>query len=174
MCIKDIKTSFQNFLREEDGNISVMTAILLPVFLWLTAYFETEMQAQYIYTQTQFVLDMATRAGASTGEAVASSHNVFCTIPLNDSKPDQSGYHCAIQTLEDNLHTLPVEIQEQIQTQIDQHKIRDLEDTDLRAAGVVEMRMTLWYTPRLPVFFNRYVFYVESSSKCQAVRPAGF
>ncbi len=161
-----------SFLRDESGNISVMMAILLPVFLWLMAYFETEMQAKYIYTQTQFVMDMATRAGAMTGEPVATQNAVFCTIPYRPGDTNNSGYHTAVKMLKDNADTLPKEVRNQIIEKADGRQIQDLNDTDLRASGYVEMKMTLYYTPKTPVFFSDYVFNVESSSRCQAYLPA--
>lgn len=176
MQLRRLGQSAAGFLRtvwdDEDGNISIMMAVLLPAFLWLMAYFETEMQAKYIYNQTQFVMDMATRAGAATGEAVATQNATFCTIPYRPADTDNSGYHTAIKVLKDNASTLPAQIRDQLVDAADNRRIEDLNDTDLRASGVVEMKMTLYYTPKTPLFFSDYRFNVESTSRCQAVRKS--
>lgn len=168
MFIK-LKRMCSQFWNDEDGDICVVMAVLFPVILWLTLFFENEMQARYVYTQTQTVLDLATKAGATTGEAVQTDSSVFCTIPLNPSNPEYSGYHVAIKVLEENLDTLPEQVQEQIQLQIDTKQIEDLDNTDLRATGYVEMKMSFVYDSTTP-FFNNYRFHLSSSARCQAVR----
>lgn len=167
---KRIGREIKMFFQDETGNMTIVMAIIMPVFLWLTIYFENEMQAQYIYTQMQTVMDLATKAGATTGEAVQTQSSVFCTIPLNAGNPDFSGYHTAIKILQENLNTLPEDVQNQIQEQINTHKIRDLDDTDLRAAGYVEMKLDFTYHPSTPLFLNNYRFNLESTARCQAVK----
>lgn len=167
--IQKMKQEMQTFWHDEEGSISVVMVILLPVLLWLTSYFEDEMQARYVYTQMQTVMDLATKAGATTGEAVQTGNQVFCTIPYNPTKPDYSGYHVAVKVLQDNLNTLPQDVQNQIQELIDTKKIKDLDNTDTRAAGYVEMSIEFTYQPSTPLFFSHYVMNLSSSARCQAV-----
>lgn len=163
-----LKQKILDFGHDESGSVAVWLTILLPVFLWLIAFFETQMQAQYVYQQAQTVMDLATRAGATTGEAIQSGSNVFCTIPYRPSDPEYSGYHTALKVLKENSSTLPEDTRQQI---LDQCLIGipDLNDPDLRASGYVEMKLDLTYNPNIPLLFHDYRFSMSSSSKCQAV-----
>lgn len=161
-------TFWKRLLADEEGNVSLLAAILIPALLLLILYYESEMEAVYVYNQTQFVLDMATRAGAGTGEAVTDGHMAVCTIPYIPEKPEESGYHVSVKVLQDNLHTLPAQIAAQIQTLIDSDAIQNFNDTDLRASGYVQMRMDLVYDSKIPLFIHQYHYSFLSSSRCQA------
>lgn len=165
---KDIQSSIMTFLKDENGDITVLFAMLIPVLLFITVYFENEMQARYIFNQTQTVLDIATKGGASTGEAVKSNGSIFCTIPFNSGNPEQSGDHVAKKLLKENLKTLPSYVQASILEQLNNNKIIGFDDPDLRAGGYVEMKVTFKYRPDTPLLFNQYKFTVSSTSKCQA------
>lgn len=163
-----MKDCFETFLSNEDGDISIMFAILVPVLLWVTVYFENVMQARYILNQTQIVLDIATKGGAATGEAVDNNGSVFCTIPYNPSNPEYSGDHVAKKLLKENLDTLPEYAKNSILEQLNNNKIIGFNDPDLRAGGYVEMKVTFKYKPDTPLFFSQYKFTVSSTAKCQA------
>lgn len=158
----------KSFILDEDGDITVMFAMLIPVLLWVTVYFENVMQARYILNQTQTVLDVATKGGASTGEAVKSNGAVFCTIPYNSKNPEFSGDHVTKKLLKENLKTLPQYAQNSILEQLNNNKIIGFNDPDLRAGGFVEMKVTFKYRPDTPLFFNQYKFTISSTAKCQA------
>lgn len=162
-----IKEKVFEFLQDEDGDVSVMFAILVPVLLWVMVFFENTMQARYIYTQTQVVLDLATKAGAMTGEAVESNGAVFCTIPYDASNPEFSGDHVAEKMLKTNLNTLPDYVQASILNEFENHHIIGFNDPDLRAGGIVEMKVTFRYRPDTPLFFKNYKMTVSSTAKCQ-------
>lgn len=163
-----IKGKIIAFMKDEDGDVTVMFAVLTPVLLWLTVYFENVMQARYILNQTQVVLDIATKGGAATGESIKNNGNVFCTIPYDPSNPEFSGDHVARKLLEENLGTLPEYVQESIMEELENNRIVGFNDPDLRAGGYVEMKVTFRYRPDTPLFFNQYKFTVSSTAKCQA------
>ncbi len=156
------------FIRDEDGDITVMFAVLTPVLLWLTVYFENVMQARYIVNQTQTVLDIATKGAAATGEAVKNNGQVFCTIPYNPGNPNFSGDHVAEKLLRENLDTLPKYAKDSILNQLNNNKIIGFNDPDLRAGGYVEMKVTFNYRPDTPLMFNQFKFTISSTAKCQA------
>ena len=163
-----IKNTLLSLIKDEDGDVTVMFAMLVPVLLWLTVYFENVMQARYIYNQTQTILDIATKGGASTGEAIVSNGEVFCTIPYDPSNPEYSGDHVAKKLLMENLDTLPEYAKNSILEQLNNNKIIGFDDPDLRAGGYVEMKVTFKYRPDTPLFFNQYKFTVSSTARCQA------
>lgn len=163
-----VMEGIQSLAKDEDGDISIMFAILVPVLLWVTVYFENLMQARYILNQTQTVLDIATKGGAFTGVAVKSNGAVFCTIPYNPSDPEFSGDHVVKKLLQENLHTLPQYVQDSIMSELNNNRIIGFNDPDLRAGGYVEMKVTFKYRPDTPLLFNQYKFTVSSTAKCQA------
>lgn len=159
----------KNFWQDEEGDVAILFAFLVPVMLSLMVYFENQMQAQYIYTQTQTVLDMATRAGAMTGKAVKSKTTgiKFCTIPYNAKDPDHSGDHVTKKMIQENISTLPKYVQNSITSQMNSGKVEGFNDPDLRAGGYVYIKITFKYKPSTPLFGQSYRFTVESSSKCE-------
>lgn len=163
-----VSREIKSLIRDEDGDITIMFAVLVPVLLWVTVYFENVMQARYILNQTQTVLDIATKGGAFTGEAVKSNGAVFCTIPYNPGDPENSGDHVAKKLLQENLHTLPQYVQDSIMTELNNNRIIGFNDPDLRAGGYVQMKVTFRYRPDTPLLFNKYKFTVSSTAKCQA------
>lgn len=158
----------KRFFTSRRGSITVMMAILLPVILWATIFFENKMQARYILNQTQVVLDLATKGGAQTGVVMTGSGKPFCTIPYDASNPEQSGDHVAKKLLRENLPTLPQYAGDSILQQLNNNRIEGFNDPDLRASGFVSMKVTFKYRPSTPLFFSDYVFTVESTAKCQA------
>lgn len=171
--MKKKKTSYvhavSEFYNNEDGDIAVMCAFLLPVLLLIMIYFENQMQAQYVYNQTQTVFDMATRAGTMTGNAVKDKKTgvKFCTIPYNESDKGHSGYHVTRKMIEENLNTLPKYVRDQIRSKLNSGQVGGLNDPDLRAGGYVTIKMTFKYKPTTPLFGKEYKFVVQSSAKCE-------
>lgn len=168
MVKKKILSKLKAFHSDEEGDIAVMCALLLPVMLFLMVYFENEMQVRYVYTQTQTVFDLATRGAAMTGDAVESNGMVFCTIPYDPGNPEFSGDHVAKKLLSENITTLPQYVQDEIESMLNQGKIKGLNDPDLRAGGYVQMEATFKYRPNTPLFFQNYKITVSSTSKCEA------
>ena len=95
-----------NFLKKEDGNVTVVLVVLLPVLLWCLFFFESKMQVRWIYTQVQSVLDFSTLAGANTGETQKSGTEYVCSIPYSVSEQTKSGYHVAVKLFKENNKTM--------------------------------------------------------------------
>lgn len=163
-----IKITIRNFITNEDGDVTIMFALLIPVLLYVTVYFENVMQARYVLNQTQTVLDLATKGGAATGEAVFSNGDTFCTIPYSPSNPEFSGDHVAKKLLKENMDTLPEYVQASIMEQLNTNKVIGFNDPDLRAGGYVELKVNFKYRPDTPLLFNQFRFTVSSTAKCQA------
>ena len=157
----------KHFLISSNGEIAVLMTFLLPIALWSTCYFENRMQARYILNQTQTIMDISTKGGAQTGKVVMGTGKPFCTIPYDAGNPEQSGDHVARKLLQENLNTLPEYAAKSIQEQLNSNRIEGFNDPDLRAGGYVSMKMTFRYRPDTPLFFNNYVFTLESTAKCQ-------
>ena len=162
------KNKIKEFYTDETGNVSIMFAFLVPVLLYMTMYFEGEMQAKYIQQQAQMVLDIATKGAATTGEAVKSNGAVFCTIPYNPSNPEHSGDHVGTKLIEKNAHTLPKPVADELIHKLHSGQIKGFDNPDLRAGGFVEMQVTLHYKPENLLFSGTYKFTVKSTSKCDA------
>lgn len=157
-----------DLLTAEDGNASVMVAVLLPVLLWCLLFFEAKMQARWLYTETQSILDISTLGGAQTGEIAATGkHKFVCTIPYDTANQNSSGYHVAVKLLKTNMSALPSSVQSSILQQLNANKISNLKDKSLWAQGYVSAKVTFKYNPGIPLFFRNYVITVESTSKCQ-------
>ena len=165
----NIKKGLHTFWDDEDGDVAVLFAFLVPVMLSLMIYFENQMQATYIYNQAQTVLDLATRAGAMTGKAVKSktTGQKFCTIPYNTKDTDHSGDHVTRKMIQENISTLPKYVQESITKKLNSGDVEGFNDPDLRAGGYVYIKITFKYKPTTPLFGQSYKFTVESSSKCE-------
>ena len=155
-----------NFLKRENGNVTVMLVVLLPVFLWCLFFFESKMQARWIYTQTQSILDFSTLAGASTGEGSRSTAGTVCSIPYNTSDTSKSGQHVAVSLFKQNIKTLPQNVQTALLNELNSHRIVGLEDRDLQMSGYMQMKVSFKYKPNIPIFFSDYVFNIESVSRC--------
>lgn len=166
--ILKLKKEINNFLVDEDGDIAIMFAMIVPVLLWLMIYFENVMQARYIYNQTQTVLDLATKGAAFTGKVIETGNGkLTCTIPYDTSDKNFSGDHVAKKLLIENLDTLPNYVKNSILEQLNNNQIIGFNDPDLRAGGYVQMKVRFKYRPDTPLFFNHYVFTVSSTSKCE-------
>ena len=159
-----------NFLKKENGSVTVMMVVLLPVLLWCLFFFESKMQARWIYTETQSILDFSTLAGASTGEGSKSTAGSVCSIPYNTSNKKNSGQHVAVELFKKNIKVLPAKVQESLLTELNEHKIEGLEDRDLQMAGYMQMKVSFKYKPNIPIFFSDYVFNVESVSHCSELK----
>lgn len=171
-CVK-FKKLANLFSCDNKGNITVMFVILLPVILWCLFFFESKMQARWVYVQTQSILDFATLGGAQTGqvETVAGgTEDYVCSIPYDTSNPTQSGQHVTEYLLRENVQTLPDYVAESILTELDNGRIEGLTDYDIQRAGFMRLRVNFKYTPRIPVLFNQYSLTVESTSKCTVKR----
>lgn len=156
-----------NFLKKEDGNVTVVLVVLLPVLLWCLFFFESKMQVRWIYTQVQSVLDFSTLAGANTGETQKSGTEYVCSIPYSVSEQTKSGYHVAVKLFKENVKTLPEEIKNELLAQLQSGDIEGLKDRDAQMGGYMIMTTSFKYKPNIPIFFRNYVVTVSSTSRCQ-------
>ena len=167
-----------NFLKKEDGNVTVVLVVLLPVLLWCLFFFESKMQVRWIYTQVQSVLDFSTLAGANTGETQKSGTEYVCRLayavgtneaghPYSVSEQTKSGYHVAVKLFKENVKTLPEEIKNELLAQLQSGDIEGLKDRDAQMGGYMIMSTSFKYKPNIPIFFRNYVVTVSSTSRCQ-------
>jgi len=163
---------FKKFVRGEKGNITIVAVILLPILLWCLFFFESKMQVRWIYTQVQSVMDFATLAGANQGtsEQVAGA-KYACTIPYDASNQNKSGYHVTVKLFKENLSTLPQNIADELNAQVNNNQIVGLRDRDSQLSGYIYMQTSFKYPAKVKLFFNDYVINVKSTSRCQPDSP---
>lgn len=158
----------KKIVKSERGEIALMFVILLPIIIWCIFFFEQKMQARYIYTQTQSVFDLATKAGASTGKVYQTNNNKpICVIPYNEKDQNKSGYHVTVYLLKENIQTLPEYAANSILKKLEENKIYGLKDAELSSAGYVNMSVTFDYQPSVLIWYNNYRLKIESTSRCQ-------
>lgn len=150
---------------DERGSISVMLSLLFPMIVLLSIYQNGNWQANYIQVQTQIVLDLATLGGAETGTVTKVQNNMpSCSIPYNSANTEDSGYHVSYELLQYNArNTLPQEVI----AQIVKPNIAGLQNWEEQASGYISIHTNFKYKAPLQLFFNRYVFNVSSTSRCQ-------
>lgn len=72
--------------KAKKGAISVAFAILLPILLNVCTYFCGRMEARFIAAEVQNLMDISTKAGASTGIIITRTVNgkeySNCVIPV--------------------------------------------------------------------------------------------
>lgn len=155
------------FFNREDGNVTVVLVVLLPVLLWSLFFFESKMQVRWIYTQVQSVMDFSTLAGANTGVTEKRGQEYVCSIPYSESDQNNSGYHVAVKLFKENIKTLPNSVQDELLAQLQAGNIEGLKDRNSQMAGFMPMDVTFKYRPNIPIFFRNYVVHVTSTSRCQ-------
>lgn len=170
-----IANDCKSILREEDGNISTAMTILLPVILLLLVFFETRMQARYIYIETKSIFDFAVLAGADEGKTVKDSVG---NIPACTIEP-KAGKAAVKRVLEMNIVNpkvgtdstkLPAQIRQQIYDAYKNDKITGMTDRTSYMGGYAHLQMTVRNSnssvPVIRRIFNSYRITIDSTARC--------
>ena len=158
---------FKEFLLDDGGNVSVGLSIVFPILILFMFFTEQRWQAHYIRVESQAILDFATLGAAETGEAKTIKGQAYCVIPYDESNQLYSGNHVSKYLIEENMHVLPTQLQNQLTSELAGNKMEGLANWELQQTGYMNLKVDLRYRVPLNLFYSQYIFHLESTSRCQ-------
>lgn len=165
---------FNLFIRGTKATSTILVVMLFPVLLSLMTYFENIMEVKYVTTETQALLDFATKGAATTGKGVKAGDDILCMIPYDEEDKEHSGYHVARKIIRTNLFVNSGNLPENARASLWEKIINDeidgfnTNDTDEWASGKARIDLTYSYQPTDGLFGQTYRIHTVSVAKCYA------